>query len=554
MKTIDYNKFNKIVVVGDIHGCWDPLKKLIDKHPVTEDVKYIFLGDYEDRGNQHKELFEHLLEFSKDSSHFLFLRGNHSIHTLNFSQGKPVDSKQFRDYTKSELSCFDKKVLEKFCKRQADFTYFSFGDCDFLCCHGGVDKIPNEFTNSSELVKGIGTYDDSEKVKKTFKKNVENFDRKTYQIHGHRNIFDVKIDDGLISQTFNLEGGIEKGGFLRAIVLTKDENWKVKFDFEEISNKNSEALEDQKLISLLDANDLIIKKTLKNDITSYKFSKRCFFNGIWDQITTKARGLFVRDGKVVARSYDKFFNMGEMRSFENDLEKLTFPVNIYEKENGYLGIVTYDKEIQDLHFFSKSTDEGPFAEFFKNFVKNKGNLYENLLKYLRKNDVSMVFEVCTKKDPHIVEYENDQIFLLDIFKNKMTESKLPYLEMVAIAQKVGCTFKRFRFRAEDKEEFLKFLDRAMSSHQIEGFVIEDSVGFKLKIKTFWYKFWKDVRNRKENAFVKQPSFIQTSDEIDFLNAKDKINSDEFKSTNLLGEEVFNVIKFRKFATAPKKKS
>lgn len=63
-----------------------------------------------------------------------------------------------------------------------------------------------------------------------------------------------------------------------------------------------------------------------------------------------------------------------------------------------------------------------------------------------------------------------------------------------------------------------------------------------------------MRNRKENAFVRQPSIIRSSDEIDFLNAKDKINSDEFKSTNLLGEEIFDVIKFRKFATAPKKRS
>ena len=59
---------------------------------------------------------------------------------------------------------------------------------------------------------------------------------------------------------------------------------------------------------------------------------------------------------------------------------------------------------------------------------------------------------------------------------------------------------------------------------------------------------------KFRIFIESYDVIRSRDEIDFLNAKDKINSDEFKSTNLLGEEIFDVIKFRKFATAPKKRS
>ena len=48
-------------------------------------------------------------------------------------------------------------------------------------------------------------------------------------------------------------------------------------------------------------------------ILACNFSRRAFTKGLWDETSCKARGLFLRadDAEVVARGYDKFFNLGQ---------------------------------------------------------------------------------------------------------------------------------------------------------------------------------------------------------------------------------------------------
>ena len=81
-------------------------------------------------------------------------------------------------------------------------------------------------------------------------------------------------------------------------------------------------------VDMLRNNPLVREKHLANGISSFNFSNKCFFNQAWDDINVKARGLFVKDNNVVARSYNKFFNIGERPETEmNSLrENLVFPV------------------------------------------------------------------------------------------------------------------------------------------------------------------------------------------------------------------------------------
>jgi tRNA splicing ligase len=75
----------------------------------------------------------------------------------------------------------------------------------------------------------------------------------------------------------------------------------------------------------------------------------------------------------VARSYDKFFNEDEVETtqLDNMRVSLKYPVVAYIKENGFLGIMS---GIQDengtykLFTASKSTNDGPYATNFRNFV------------------------------------------------------------------------------------------------------------------------------------------------------------------------------------------
>jgi serine/threonine protein phosphatase 1 len=73
----------RLYAIGDVHGCLDVLKQLLEK--VAADslkakgkVRIIFLGDYVDRGLHSKGVIDYLLEWRKHQKESpIFLLGNH---------------------------------------------------------------------------------------------------------------------------------------------------------------------------------------------------------------------------------------------------------------------------------------------------------------------------------------------------------------------------------------------------------------------------------------------------------------------------------------------
>ena len=74
-----------IYAIGDIHGCLDPLRRLMDQiHPCETD-EVVFIGDYVDRGPESKGVLDYLLSLR---GRYTFLMGNHERMFLDFLQGK----------------------------------------------------------------------------------------------------------------------------------------------------------------------------------------------------------------------------------------------------------------------------------------------------------------------------------------------------------------------------------------------------------------------------------------------------------------------------------
>jgi serine/threonine protein phosphatase 1 len=79
----------KIFIIGDIHGCLDALKKLMDKIPWRPDRdRLIFLGDFVDRGKNSKGVVDYILALHRCSSQIECLIGNHEVLLLNYMDGK----------------------------------------------------------------------------------------------------------------------------------------------------------------------------------------------------------------------------------------------------------------------------------------------------------------------------------------------------------------------------------------------------------------------------------------------------------------------------------
>lgn len=67
----------KYIAIGDIHGCYRSIAALLEKlEPYFDSRRFIFIGDYIDRGPASKQVVDLMLEF-RNSADCIFLRGNH---------------------------------------------------------------------------------------------------------------------------------------------------------------------------------------------------------------------------------------------------------------------------------------------------------------------------------------------------------------------------------------------------------------------------------------------------------------------------------------------
>jgi len=78
-----------IYAIGDIHGCCDRLRALMDKIPIDMDTdRLLFIGDYVDRGPSSYEVVEYLVNLRRRFPAVVFLRGNHEDMLLNYLSGE----------------------------------------------------------------------------------------------------------------------------------------------------------------------------------------------------------------------------------------------------------------------------------------------------------------------------------------------------------------------------------------------------------------------------------------------------------------------------------
>ena len=71
-------QYRRILTIGDIHGCADHLRRLLDEVKPTGEDLIVTLGDYIDRGPDSKGVIEQLIELHRDPNiNIVSLRGNH---------------------------------------------------------------------------------------------------------------------------------------------------------------------------------------------------------------------------------------------------------------------------------------------------------------------------------------------------------------------------------------------------------------------------------------------------------------------------------------------
>ena len=547
-KPIDLSSYDKVHVIGDIHGCYTALMEFMNNHDVNANEFFIFLGDYLDRGLENVQTLEYLLDLWENHKNVYFLEGNHEAHLRNWAHGEDIMSPEFRNHTmpKLEQAGIDKKRVRQFCRSFGQCSYFIFHGMNVLVTHGGLSTMPQNLTfiATEQMIKGVGDYKDANTVDGAFYTSTEDG---YYSVHGHRNETHEPLQ--VNPTTFNLNGEVEFGGDLRAVTF-RHEKWLDKsfIDQWEIPNsvyripedvtKNNDEISNAEIhdvIEYMRASKYIDEKSFGN-ISSFNFTRGAFQDKVWDGMTTKARGLYIdtEHEQVVARGYEKFFNYGEMEFTKPEAlaRNLKFPVEAYVKENGFLGIVSTDND-GELIFTSKSTMGGDHAVMVKeNLYKIYGEeAIEKMREYANQYHVTFVFEIIDReRDPHIIQYNDNYAILLDIINNSMKFNKLPYGSLKYVAKDIGLEYKQHYKTLNNVKELSNFIEKAtdpkfrlktdrINDDCIEGFVFEDADGFMFKLKLAYYNDWKMLRSVANKIF--------RSGNINFTGALQSIESNYF---------------------------
>lgn len=528
-KKIDLSSYNAIRIIGDIHGCYTVLQEYLNKVcGILDDEFYIFVGDYIDRGLENVDVLKFLISI-KDRKNVLLLEGNHERWIWCYANDLQSKSKEFEFKTVPQLNkaisqgIFTKRDLRQLYRKLGQCAYFDYHGQTIFVSHGGIPRLPKNLTflASDQLIHGVGRYEDHTKILEAW---TSRYLKDHIQVHGHRNTRNdpIQFDNHPV---YNLEGRVEFGGDLRCVSFypqaiechyTKNTVFK---DPEEFT-KDTEIIRSDiaSVVLKLRKNRFITEKNF-GDVSSFNFNRQAFYNKEWNEQTITARGLYInlKEMKVQARGYAKFFNLNERP--ETRLEALQsrfqFPLHCYVKENEYLGLLSYDHEKDDLFFATKSVINSDYCEKFKDLFYSTQNS-EGFKEFLKTNDVTLAFEVIDSEfDPHIIEYNNPHIILLDCIENDLKFKKYTYGSLEDLGRVLGITIKTKAYTLNDWNEFYNWYQMVtqkeykFNNEYIEGFVIEDSAGFMVKIKLNYYNFWKFMRTVAQ-ATLRSGYFKETS--------------------------------------------
>ena len=184
---------NRIFAIGDIHGCFESLKELVENNiKLQKNDKLILLGDYIDRGDKSKEVVDFIMELQEKEFDVVPLIGNHEAMLLDAFEDKKNVSKWIQNGGNETLKSFEinslKDVESKYIEFFKDLRYY-YPFEGYLFVHAGFnDHLLDPFTDYySMLWKCKETYTNPLLSDKTI-------------VHGHNPVSVAKCEERVLSK------------------------------------------------------------------------------------------------------------------------------------------------------------------------------------------------------------------------------------------------------------------------------------------------------------------------------------------------------------------
>lgn len=268
----------------------------------------------------------------------------------------------------------------------------------------------------------------------------------------------------------------------------------------------------------------------KYDLFIWNYSETVQVGRLWNPVLLKCRGLITDEtGKIVARSFSKFFNIEETSEIPNE------KFRIFDKADGSLGI---------LFFYNGEwiiSSRGSFQSL--QAIKAKEMLKKYNIQNLDKR-LSYVFEIIYPENRIVVDYDNKEslVFLSAFNPNKDIEIfEIDGISSFEYMKKRGFeVIEEFFLEGKSIDE-LKKLDLKNK----EGFVLLFENGLRIKVKFEHYLKIHKILNKLslKNIFI----MFKTNENIEEVieNIPDEFHKfvrDSFKIFKDDYEEIVNSTK------------
>lgn len=224
-KFIDISRYRNVVAIGDIHGCYETLQRLLGDTGPRDDVAYIFLGDYINKGPRSAKVLTYLTETFENRANAFLLAGNHERALEDWVNSAPIHKKVFASTTLPDLeaSKYRRKDARRFLAMLMDAARFKWGDLTILATHGGFTRPPSRLAvlSAEHLQHGAenSIFDVDSAWEAAVISGSNPSTSEVIQVHGHRNGHFHPVCAG--AGSFNLEGGVDAGGSMRAVVFSR---------------------------------------------------------------------------------------------------------------------------------------------------------------------------------------------------------------------------------------------------------------------------------------------------------------------------------------------
>ena len=144
MDPFKLNLNGNFIVVGDLHGNIDDLLRIFTRCGYPPEQKYLFMGDYVDRGQNSLEVFLLLLALKvRHPNHLFLLRGNHESDSMTSVYG-------FRAEIRRRLN---KQIFGNFLRVFRHLPICAVLNDRVFCVHGGISKDLHKLSQLDHMKK-----------------------------------------------------------------------------------------------------------------------------------------------------------------------------------------------------------------------------------------------------------------------------------------------------------------------------------------------------------------------------------------------------------------